>query len=599
MALSPGPYEDSLGATAVLRLKDGMFNFLSFLPVLIAGLSWGFSFPAYGHASLAWITPALILIASNYPHSQAALRKSYFIGILNYLVSLHWLLHMPFLFGAISGWLALSAYMAVYPMLWVWFCRLLMPAQTCNPQSSVSSLQVESRMSPPLESATVEMGSSLLVSLSNVPLHRRAAWAIYCAASWTGLEWISSWFLTGFPWNLLATSQFKLTPLLQVASFSGVYGVSFLIVWSSISLLCAISQLFRTELSTSNSREATSFLSTNRIWAWVPDLIFPSLTITGLMIWGSLRMTSATIDVRSVQVALVQPSISQSLIFEPSESTNRFSKMLRLSTIAMAANPDILIWPEAGFPNPLRFDPTNHAALVKLLAGSDTWMILGADDVAPNLSTSDPEDYFYFNSAFLLDPKGNIIKDYPKQKLVVFGEYVPLTRWLPFLKYFTPVREGFTAGKSPSWFEMKGKNARCGMLICFEDAFPSLARKATDPNTDFLVNLTNDGWFGESSAQWQHAVTSVFRAIENGVPLVRCTNNGITCWVDAFGRIQELHSSEPLDVYKPGVRLAKIPLRLPEFKGQSTFYNEYGDVFGIGCAISMLVGVVRFKFKTV
>ena len=122
---------------------------------------------------------------------------------------------------------------------------------------------------------------------------------------------------------------------------------------------------------------------------------------------------------------------------------------------------------------------------------------------------------------------------YIKRKLVIFGEYVPLADWLPFLKYLTPIQGGFTPGRRPVSFPLPGLRAKTSVLICFEDIFPHLVREHVDDDTDFLVNLTNNGWFGESAAQWQHAANAVFRAVENGLPLVRCANNGLTCWVDA------------------------------------------------------------------
>ena len=193
-------------------------------------------------------------------------------------------------------------------------------------------------------------------------------------------------------------------------------------------------------------------------------------------------------------------------------------------------------------------------------------------DWRPNAKNRD--DFDVFNAAFLFDPEGRFAAVYHKQKLVIFGEYIPLVRWLPFIKWFTPITGSFASGDRVVPFEMDSLERRpparqesnadipgagsetgapdrvkTSTLICFEDVFPELAREYVQDDTDFLVNLTNDGWFGEGAAQWQQAAAAVFRAVENGVPLVRCCNNGLTCWADATGRLREIFKDQTGSVY--------------------------------------------------
>ena len=171
---------------------------------------------------------------------------------------------------------------------------------------------------------------------------------------------------------------------------------------------------------------------------------------------------------------------------------------------------------------------------------------------------------------------------YHKQKLVIFGEYIPLVRWLPFIKWFTPITGGFAAGNQPVQFEMDRRTparregieivnavpeagvrhlrVKTSPLICFEDMFPQLARSSVRDDTDFLVNLTNDGWFGQGAEQWQHLAGAVFRAVENGLPLVRCCNNGVTCWIDAHGRVREMFRDNTGSVYGIGALTIDLPL---------------------------------------
>jgi len=130
-------------------------------------------------------------------------------------------------------------------------------------------------------------------------------------------------------------------------------------------------------------------------------------------------------------------------------------------------------------------------------------------------------------------------------------------------------------------------------LICFEDVIPGLARQSAGDDTDLLLNLTNDGWFGQSAAQWQQAANAVFRAVENGLPLVRCTNNGLTCWIDSRGRLQQILRSESGSVYAAGFMIAKIPLLPAGQKREPTFYHRHGDWFGWGCVMVSVIAIVR------
>jgi apolipoprotein N-acyltransferase len=124
---------------------------------------------------------------------------------------------------------------------------------------------------------------------------------------------------------------------------------------------------------------------------------------------------------------------------------------------------------------------------------------------------------------------------------------------------------------------------KTSVLICFEDNFPHYAREYAQPDIDFLVNLTNNGWFGEGAAQWQHAANALFRAVENRRPLVRCTNNGLTCWMDASGRLRQVFKDANGSIYGPGFMTVEIPLLNPGEKVSPTFYNQHGDWFGWGC----------------
>ena len=222
--------------------------------------------------------------------------------------------------------------------------------------------------------------------------------------------------------------------------------------------------------------------------------------------------------------------------------------------------------------------PENQLAVSRLLAGHKTWMVLCVDSA----EDSNGETKVY-NSSVLVNPQGKGTAIYHKRRLVMFGEYIPFVRWLHFLKFLAPIGDGFSPGSEPVQFQTFDPSAKLSVLICFEDVFAAEARLHADPDTDFLINLTNDGWFGDGASQWQQTACAVFRAIENGLPLARCSNNGITCWIDAKGRLRQVLGNST-NVYSPGILNCEIPLK----DGPSsprTFYNAHGDVFAFACAI--------------
>ncbi|MCX8108813.1 MAG: apolipoprotein N-acyltransferase, partial [Verrucomicrobiae bacterium] len=378
----------------------------------------------------------------------------------------------------------------------------------------------------------------------------------------------------------------------------GVYGVSFIVAWSSVCILCAAATLI---VRTSNPGRTAGGDSTKAVGTtscgisgsghgpgivvagMVGDIIFPLLAVLSMTYWGACKVSSQPAPVRELGVALVQPSIPQRVVFDPRESTNRFQAILKLTELALATRPDLLVWPEASLPS---FEPSHLQVLTNLIAQHRVWMVFGADDAVPRPGTDPEESTFdYFNSAFLFDPNGCFAAAYRKRHLVAFGEYIPLERVLPFMKYLTPVKTSFTPGPGPVRFKLDNPRAVISALICFEDVLPHLVREHVDPDTDFLLNLTNDAWFGESAAQWQHAVNAAFRAVENGLPLVRCTNNGLTCWIDACGRLRNVGFASQSDVYAPGFKTVRVPLLSNGERRALTFYTKHGDVFGWVCVL--------------
>ncbi|MGZ8940088.1 MAG: apolipoprotein N-acyltransferase, partial [Limisphaerales bacterium] len=397
----------------------------------------------------------------------------------------------------------------------------------------------------------------------------RSLWTIKCGAVWVGLEMILGRFLSGFPWDFLGVSQYKMLPLIQISSFTGVYGVSFLVIWFSVSLMLTAIALPRFPLDRSS---------------WLRELAFPLIALSIVVAHGMSTIRGYQPPSGRTRVALLQPSIPQTLIWNQDENENRFRQLIALSEQALATKPDILVWPEASVPNMLRYHDETSRAVIDLARKHKVWAILGSDDAEMRPGGRTLRDVDYYNSAFSISPDGELTGIYKKRQLVIFGEYTPFVKQLPFLRKISPAGEGgFTPGIKPIPFNLESLGVLASVLICFEDTFPHLVREYVEPNTDILVNLTNNGWFGESAAQWQHAATAIFRAVENRIPLVRCANNGLTCWVDPIGNIHEIYFPDSKDIYKAGFKLAEVPVLGPGEFRTLTFYTRHGDIFGWTC----------------
>jgi apolipoprotein N-acyltransferase len=521
---------------------------------IFAGLLLAAAFPKIGIAGFAWIAPGLILAAALGRRGREAWLIGYTAGMAHYLGSLCWLLNIPVTGFPILGWIALAAFLSLFPATWVWLSLRIsgLKAQTPGEGWAVS-----------------------LAGISKLSWAERMSWALRSAATWVALEMILARIFGGFPWNLLGDSQYNIVPLIQFASFTGIYGVSFLVAWTSVSLLCAAASI----LGKPGQRSP-----------WMAEVILPFTAGIAAFVYGTHQLAQPVVTGREIKVALVQPGIPQTLIWNPTNDLARFHDLLHLSEEAMTNHPDLVVWPEAALPGLPRFESEFADPISDLARHHKAWMIIGADD-----AEATPTETNYFNASFLIDPEGKLANSYRKRGLVIFGEYIPLVRWLPFIKWFTPITGSYTAGDRAVQFEMTvpgpggPEKVQTSVLICFEDVFPHLARKNVEPDTDFLVNITNDGWFGEGAAQWQQAAAATFRTIENGVPLIRCANTGLTCWIDAHGRWAQKFTDKNGSVYGVGFMSATIPLA---DKHPQTFYNAHGDWFGWACVVLAALGLV-------
>jgi apolipoprotein N-acyltransferase len=513
-----------------------------------AGALLAGAFPKFNLRWLAWIAPGLILLAAQAQTGRGVFWAGYAAGLGKYLVSLYWLLLMPFPWHAVAGYLAMCGVLSLYVAARCWVCWRALP-----------------RFNPIL----------------------KAAWPFGCAAAWVTMEMLMARLLGGFPWNFLGASQIHFLPLIQIASWTGVYGVSFVMAWVSVALVDGVRQWRR---AGKFSRETAG------------QILLPMFVAACVIFLGIHRLSQPGGDGQKVKIALVEPSIPQQTYWDPAEKTNRFSKLMELSRRALESSPDLIVWPEAVMPDMFTRSGFLQSNVVNLLRPHPAWMVLGAGDTAPKPGASNPADEEHFNAAFLINPSGELVDRYYKRHLVPFGEYMPGASAFPSLVKLRSAGAGIAAGQRSTALKIESPPAKFPALICFEDVFPHEVRARVDGETDFILNLTSDAWFGESAAQWQHAESAALRAVENGVPLVRCCNNGLTCWIDARGRMHDVYFDGSHNIYEAGYKLVEVPLG-DKLGRNPTFYNQHGDLFGWGCvavvlALNAIFFIQQWRGKT-
>jgi apolipoprotein N-acyltransferase len=384
---------------------------------------------------------------------------------------------------------------------------------------------------------------------------------------WVALEYVKSFFLSGFPWENLGHSQYNRLHLIQISDIFGVYGLSALI----IAVNCVLFEVWETILR-------------HRAFAWKP-FFGVALLIVGSLAYGTWRIEKIDMAANTAPkraIALVQGNVDQSVKWLPSFQHETLQHYGSLSAAALETGPDLIIWPETALPFYFLHDEKLTEEALEVVRGSKTYFLFGS----PSFRRTGKRTRYY-NSAYLVNPSAKVMGKYDKVHLVPYGEYVPLKRYFPFLGKMVEAVGDFDSGNEGqvlSWGD-----ERIGVLICFEAIFPELARSMVKNGAQLLINITNDAWFGRSSAPYQHLSMVVFRAVENHLAVARAANTGISAFVDPVGRLLD---ETPL--FEETIRTRSLPVMNHE-----SFYARHGDIFAIGCIlISLLiwVGACRNKF---
>jgi apolipoprotein N-acyltransferase len=367
----------------------------------------------------------------------------------------------------------------------------------------------------------------------------RALWL--APALWVTGELLRTYLLSGFPWGLLGYVPSRRLLVIQIAAWTGVYGVSALLV------------LVNTALAwTAVERRGRA-----------AALVVAGTAIAGTLLVGRAHL--APVDAPTVPVAVVQGNIPQAVKWDAAFKAETLSIYGAL-TRAAAPGSRLVVWPEAAMPAYVRFEPGALRWLTDLAADARVPLLVGVPD-----AETDGRKVSYLNSAFLVE-SGGVRGRYDKMHLVPFGEYVPLKRLLFFVEAIAAEIGDFTPGRQVAILPLEG--APFGTVICYEVIFPDLFRRFVAEDASFMTNITNDAWFGDSGGPVQHLAMVPLRAVENRIAIARAANTGISAFVLPSGAIQ---STLPLGTR--GTLRADVPLR----RGH-TFYTRFGDVFAYACA---------------
>ncbi len=376
----------------------------------------------------------------------------------------------------------------------------------------------------------------------------------WMALAWSACELIRAEMpIFGFGWNLLAYSQAQYLWILQSANTVGAYGLGFMIAFVNA---CGVEMIGKMNPNASSRKFSIAGLSMLLV------LIF-----TLLLGHGFYHFNRKNAALGSLRVSVLQGNIPQILKWEPTVKEKIIKLYTDLTELAAFEMPDLIVWPEAAFPGYFNKDKDGPAVL-DFIRTKKIPAIVGS----PHFEAWDKA----FNSAYLIGPEGDIQDRYDKMFLVPFGEYVPLKPllgWLEPIAYSLGVSD-FSAGKNHTVFKLP-QGISFSVLICFEDIFPNLGRAFVDRGANFLAVITNDAWFGRSSAPYQHLQASIFRAVENGVPVVRAANTGISAFVSKKGVVLDrVQDEKGQDIFVFGKKTLTIPLEIDK-----TLYRQGGYLF--------------------
>jgi len=501
---------------------------------ILSGLLLTASFPKMGLSLLAWFALVPLLFSLK----DLCLKKSFILGFTTGLVH--------------------------YITLLYWF------APTMNTYGNIPLLVCVFVLV--LASAFLSLYLALFSAIISGCYSRPAICVFIIPALWVSFEYIRSLVFLGFPWEIMGYSQYNNLLLIQISDISGVYGVSFLIALSNTTIFLTVSCLTQKNCERKTATRKVAFGSVTVFF----------LILAFVFFYGKWKIDSIDKLVDSspsILAAVIQGNINQAVKWNPDFQHSTTKKYIDLSILSKSDKPDLVVWPETATPFYFRYNTSLSNMIIKAIKKTDCYFIIGSPSFISKKGVVD-----YYNTAYLISPDGNICGKYDKVRLVPFGEYIPFNKWLPFIGKIVEGVGDFkpgVKGKTIKWNDFS-----LGLQICYEIIFPGLSRAMVKNNANLLVNITNDAWFGLTSAPYQHFSMSIFRAVENRRALIRSANTGISGFIDPAGRI-----IAKTNLFEEAAITRSIPLIQ-----MKSFYTRFGDLFAIACVI---VTVICFVLKYV
>lgn len=506
---------------------------------ILSGLLLFLSFPKFGTGLLAWIAfiPLLGALQGKRPYQGFLLGFS--TGLCAYIGIIYWIAYVVVHYGylpiaaGIVAMLLLSAYLALYVALF-----------------AAGVVYFRGRGVSPI------LAAPLL---------------------WTSLEYARSHLLTGFPWENLGYSQYLYRLLIQAADITGVFGLSFAIVLINV-IIFDVLIFWRSR--TDRKRQA------RRVTIKIAAGCLVMIILFGYGILRTGHVEKAIDQAPQMPVSLIQGNIDQNIKWRPAfqEETIRIYKSLTRQAAPSAGG--LIVWPETATPFFFQNQHDMHREVASIPRLAGDWLLFGS----PRYER-DGLDMVFLNSAFLLSPDGRIAGQYDKVHLVPYGEYVPLRRFFPFINKLVAGIGDFRSGPGyePLSMQVGDLPRKLGVMICYEGILPEAGRAYRQGGAGLLVNITNDAWFGNTSAPYQHLSMTVFRSVENRLYLIRAANTGISAIIDPTGRIAARSA-----LFKKATIAGTV-----RFMDKNTFYSTYGDVFVYGCILGLiLILIITIKRRS-
>ncbi len=493
------------------------------------------AFPPFDvpEAGFVAVIPFLFWLRMN-PSMKQVAWTSLAVGWITWILLIFWLRHVTWI-----GMILLSGIVGAHFMLW-----------------ALGATWLSKRL----------LGKSVWMGLP---------FAIGVAALWVIVEHLRGWIFTGFPWLPLSASQWSRPIMLQSATFLGAWGVSFLLILLNAGIAAYTIRIVNFAKTRSKTFCPEFYLAL---------LVFVSLTFL------QTRHISGQDREPLFRAAAMQPAMQQNEKWDAARALSNLQQIEQNTLRLAPMKPDVIFWPEATLPYPIKGDPTMQAWVERVATEADTPIFAGA-------LVSESEE-IWRNGVYLIRPKWGMYPEYyAKRHLVPFGEYIPLRQLWPWIEKIVPIEGDLYPGESVSLLplSMPDRTINIGSLICYEDVFPGLARESTLEGAAMLFVATNSAWYGQSGASFQHRAHSVLRAVENRRIVFRVGNDGWSGWIDEFGNVRDELLDEDGKIWFSGGTTWAVD-RDKRWKGRETFYTRNGDWF-VGCcwaALALIAAFARF-----